>query len=330
VANASMYDGASAAAEAVLTSITATNRKKVIVSGALNPAHTEVIRTYARGFEGEISILLFGGGVSDLNRLEDAADSNTACFVVSHPNFFGALEDVERAANIIHQVGGLMIVAADPISLALLKPPGEMGADIVVGEGQPLGIPVSFGGPLLGLYATKKSLIRRLPGRLVARTVDAEGKPGFTLTLQTREQHIRRAKATSNICTNEALCATAATVFLSLMGKQGLRRVADIALERAHYAADKISALDGYSLAFEAPFHREFVIRTPIPASEIIKKLSSHGILAGIDLARFYPEMKNRLLIAVTEKRTYEEVDHLVESFRELYVNRDEPIEVVG
>ncbi|MBN4076144.1 aminomethyl-transferring glycine dehydrogenase subunit GcvPA [Gemmatimonas aurantiaca] len=312
VANASMYDGASACAEAVLTALSVTKRKKIIFSETLSPMYRQVSETYARGFQAEFSLLPHSDGVSDLSRLADMADDQTACFVVSQPNFFGCLEDIERAVEIMHSVGAMLIVAADPISLALLNAPGDQGADIVVGEGQPLGIPLSFGGPLVGFFSVKKKLIRKLPGRLVARTLDVDGKVGFTLTLQTREQHIKRAKATSNICTNQALCATAVTVYLSLIGKQGLKKVADLCLERAQYAAEKLSELEGFELAFAQPYHREFVLRCPAPASELVGKLCERGILAGVELGRFYEGMDDLLLIAFTEKRCYEEIDQLV------------------
>ncbi|MFQ5606529.1 MAG: aminomethyl-transferring glycine dehydrogenase subunit GcvPA [Candidatus Zixiibacteriota bacterium] len=321
VANASLYDGASAAAEAALTSMSHTGRKRIVISETLNPLTVEVIRTYSRGFQAEIVVLPHSHGVTDMDRLADAVDDQTACFIHSQPNFFGCLEDVSCAAEITHRVGALLIVSADPISLALLKSPGSLGADIVVGEAQSLGIPLSFGGPLAGFYATGKELVRKLPGRLVGRTTDIEGRSAFTLTLQTREQHIKRARATSNICTNQALCATAATVYLSLMGKHGLKRVADLSLERAHQAAKRIFALNGFEPAFEAPFHREFAINTPVPAAEIIANALESGILAGIDLGRFHRGYDNRLLIAFTEQRVEQEVDRLIDSFRVFCVN---------
>lgn len=318
VANASMYDGASAAAEAVLTALTHTGRSKVILAEALNPLYCSTIATYAIGFQAQFVTAPQNDGQTDLTALANMLDSDIACLVISQPNFFGCLEDIERAAEMIHQAGAMLIVCADPISLGLLKPPGEQGADFVVGEGQPLGLPISYGGPLLGFYAVGKKLIRKLPGRLVARTTDSEGRVGFTMTLQTREQHIRRARATSNICTNQALCATTATVYLSLLGKHGFRRVADICLERAHYAAEGIGRTAGFKIAFGAPFHREFVVRCPVPAQEVIEAALARGILAGVDLGRFYPEMADCLLIAVTEKRSYQQIDALVATFKNI------------
>ncbi|HSH00589.1 MAG TPA: aminomethyl-transferring glycine dehydrogenase subunit GcvPA [candidate division Zixibacteria bacterium] len=322
VANASMYDGATAAAEAVLTAISHTERKKVILSETLSPIYHEVIRSYVRGFDGEVVELPHADGVTDLARLTDLADDQTACFIVSQPNFFGCLEDVERAAELAHSVGALMIVVADPISLAVVRAPGEQGADMVVGEGQPLGIPMSYGGPLLGFFAMNKSLIRKLPGRLAARTEDVDGRTGFMPTLQTREQHIKRAKATSNICTNQALCATAATIYLSLVGKTGLKRIAELSLERAHYAAKRIAALDGFALAFPQSFHREFAVRCPAPAREIVAGLAERGVLPGVALGRFKSGWDNLLLVALTEKRNYAEIDRLVHLLGEFVRDR--------
>ncbi len=314
VANASMYDGATAAAEAVLTALAKTRRKKVVLAGGLSPIYTDVIKTYAQGFEAEFAQIDKPTGVVEVTELEKHIDDTCACVVVSQPNFFGLFEDIAPLAEKIHAVGGMLIVVADPVTLALVTPPGKQGADIVVGEGQPLGIPMSYGGPLVGFFATSKALIRKLPGRLVGRTTDVDGKPGFTLTLQTREQHIKRARATSNICTNQALCATAATVYLSLLGKQGFRRIAELCLERAHYAAEKIEKLEGFALTYTGAFHREFVVTCPCPAGEIVSELCKQGILAGVDLGRFYPEMGNQLLIAFTERRSYQQIDALVDA----------------
>ncbi len=318
VANASMYDGASAAAEAVLTAISKTKRKHVVLAGGLSPLYADVIKTYSQGFEAEFTTLDKQTGVVGPGAIESCIDEATACVVVSQPNFFGLFEDIQPLAEKIHAVGGMLIVVADPTTLALITPPGKQGADIVVGEGQSLGIAMSYGGPLVGFFATRKELMRKLPGRLVGRTIDADGKPGFTLTLQTREQHIKRARATSNICTNQALCATAATVYLSLLGKNGLRRLAELCLERAHYAAQGIEKLEGYELVYAGAFHREFVVSCPRPAAEIVTELSKRGILAGVDLGRFYSETKNQLLIAFTERRSYQQIDLLIEALRDV------------
>ena len=317
VANASMYDGASAAAEAVSLSAANRRKSKVLVSETVNPLYLDVIKTYLAGREIEIVTVPHAGGVTDYNKLKESVDDKTACVVTAQPNFFGLIEDIDAVSELIHNVGGHLIVAVDPIAAMLLKTPAECGADIVVGEGQPLGLPLNFGGPLLGFFAVKKELIRSLPGRLAAKTVDIEGKPGFVLTLQTREQHIRRDKATSNICTNQALCATAATIYMSLLGKSGLKRVALLSMEKTHKAVDAICSLPGYEVCFDGPYIREAAVKTPVPAGEIIDRiLDRDGILPGIDLGRFYAGMDNVLLVAVTEKRTDEEIDMLVKALK--------------
>ncbi len=323
VANASMYDGASATAEAISLAMTATNRKKIIVSDTVSPIYREVVKTYLSGRDVELHTVPNKDGVSDFDRIKDEIDENTAALVVSYPNFFGMLEDIETAGEMIHAVGGKLIVALDPISAAILKTPGDLGADIVVGEGQPLGIPLNFGGPLLGFFAIKQDLVRMMPGRLAGKTVDVDGKPGFVLTLQTREQHIRREKASSNICTNQALCATAATIYMALMGKKGLKRVALLCLEKTHKTAERIFALDGYEPLHAGDFVREFAVKTPIPAKDLIDKMiAGKGIIPGINLGRYYPDLQNGLLITVTEKRTDEDIDNLVAALKEYSSNK--------
>ena len=318
VSNASMYDGASAVAEAGLLSLAETSRKEILVSGSLNPTYYRVLCTYCERGGMKIRKLEPKDGVTDLELLGKKLSSKTASLILQSPNFFGLLEKVEEIEKKVHSAGALLIMVCDPISLAILKTPGEYGADIAVGEGQPLGNSLNFGGPFLGFFACKQNLIRRMPGRLVGATVDSKGRRGFVLVLQTREQHIRREKATSNICTNEALCALAATVYLSLLGKNGLRKVAELCLQKSHYAADQIARIDGYKLKFQAPFFKEFVVETPIPAGRIIKLLLKKNILAGIDLSLFDRRMKNNLLVSVTEKRTKEEIDYLVENLKGL------------
>jgi len=283
VANASMYDGATAMAEAAFLACRATTRKKVVVSRAVHPEYRKVLKTYT------------DGGQVDLVETDDnmIGGQGVACFILQQPNFFGCIEEVKGLADQFHSKGALFIVVADPISLGILKAPGDYGADIVVGEGQSLGNPRNFGGPGLGIFAVKKPFIRQMPGRIVGQTVDKEGKRGFCLTLQTREQHIRREKAPSNICSNEALAALAATVYLSVMGKQGLRKVAELCLQKANYLKNKFKG----QLAFNTPTFKEFVIRTE-------KKI-------GLDLGQFYPEMKNHRLICVTELTKKEEMDKL-------------------
>jgi glycine dehydrogenase subunit 1 len=317
VANASMYDGASAAAEAAHLAVNHAKKNKILIADNLNPLFREVIRTYLSGLDIEIISVPHRNGLLDLDRLASLADDKTAGLIASQPNYFGLIEDCDKMAEIVHQAGGIFIMAVDPIAAAILKTPAESGADIVVGEGQPLGIPLNFGGPLLGFFAARKELIRLIPGRLAARTVDETGKTGFVLTLQTREQHIRREKATSNICTNQALCAAAAAVYLSLMGPEGLRRAALLSMEKTHQAAQKISSIRGYTPYFDGPYIREVVIRTPKPAKIIIDELiERENILAGIDLGRFYPDMQDGLLLAATEKRTDEEIDRLAEALK--------------
>ncbi|MFQ6009203.1 MAG: aminomethyl-transferring glycine dehydrogenase subunit GcvPA, partial [Candidatus Zixiibacteriota bacterium] len=281
VANASLYDGASAAAEAVIIATRVTKRNKVVVSETVAPLYREVVSTYLSARDVELVIVPMKRGVTDLDRMEAVVDEKTACVLVSQPNFFGLLEDVEPVAEMIHRVGGKFIMSVDPIAQAILKTPADYEADIAVGEGQPLGLPLSFGGPLLGFFAAKKELVRNMPGRIAGRTTDIEGKTGFVLVLQTREQHIRREKATSNICTNQALCATAASVYISLLGKTGLRKVALLSSEKAHQTAAAISQLEGFELYFNSPFVREFAVRTPILARQLILSMMEHQILAG-------------------------------------------------
>ena len=320
VANASMYDGGSASAEAIILSVTNRKRSKVLISETVNPLFRNVIDTYLTGRDIEIVSVPQKNGTTDFDKLESRMDDNTACVLLSQPNYFGLLEDVEVAGEMIHNSGGLLITAVDPISVVLLKTPGDWGIDIVVGEGQPLGIPLNFGGPLLGFFAVKEKLIRNIPGRLAARTVDTDGNPGFVLTLQTREQHIRRNKATSNICTNQALCATTALVYMTLLGKEGLRRVALLSMEKTHRTAEKIFSLDGFAQYFDGDYIREAAIKTPIPAKEIIDRLiEKNGILPGIDAGRFYDGLDDCLLLSATEKRTDSEIISLVKALKESY-----------
>jgi glycine dehydrogenase subunit 1 len=318
VSNASLYDGASAVAEAGLLSLAETGRKEILVSGSLNPTYYKVLCTYCERGGMKIRKLESKNGIMDLELLDKKVSSKTASLILQSPNFFGLLEKAEEIEKKVHSAGALLIMVCDPISLAILKTPGECGADIAVGEGQPLGNSLNFGGPFLGFFTCKQNLIRRMPGRIVGATVDSKGRRGFVLVLQTREQHIRREKATSNICTNEALCALAATVYLTLLGKNGLKKVAELCLRKSHYAAEKIAGLDGYKIKFQAPFFKEFVVETPIPANRVVKLLLKKSILAGIALSQFDSKLKNSLLVSVTEKRTKEEIDYLVENLRGL------------
>ena len=313
VANASMYDGASATGEAASMAADLTKRTKILVSTAVHPEYRQVLRTFTSHLRLTVLDLPAEDGVTRPEAVEAAVTDDTAALIIQSPNFFGCLEDGKALAAIAHARGALLVVAiADPISLGLLQPPGEYDADIVTGEGQPLGNALNFGGPYLGMIATREAFVRRLPGRLVGRTVDTEGRPGYVLTLQTREQHIRRARATSNICTNESLNALIAAVYLSTLGRAGIQHVAELNARKAHYARERIASLPGYRIAFDAPTFNEFVVRCPVNPEEINRRLLRHGILGGLPLGRFYPDLGDGWLVCVTESRTREEIDRLV------------------
>ncbi len=312
VANASMYDGASALAEAGLMACDSTRRNQVIVSQTIHPEHREVIRTYLYGRDVEILEIPYANGVTDLTTLEKLISSKTAAVLVQNPNFFGSIEDGASLAQAAHAAGALLAVSVNPVSLGLLKAPGDYGADIVVGEGQPFGNPVSFGGPYLGFMACKEKYMRRMPGRIVGATVDRNGKRAFVLTLQAREQHIRREKATSNICSNEALCALAFTMHLGALGKAGIGKLSRLNLQKAHYAAARISALPGFEPAFPTPYFNEFVVKTDMEPARINAELLKDKILGGLDLGRFFPELQNHLLFCVTETKSKADIDRLV------------------
>jgi glycine dehydrogenase subunit 1 len=314
VANASMYDGASSCAEAVLMAVRVTRRRKVLLSAALHPEYRQTIATYCRYLDVELVEVPFdASGATDPAALERLADGATAAVVSGYPNVFGVIEDLAAQAEIAHRHGARQVAAvAEPIALGLLKSPGELGADIVVGDGQSFGIPVGFGGPTVGFFAARQQDLRAMPGRLVGETVDASGQRGFVLTLATREQHIRREKATSNICSNQGLCALMATIYLALLGKAGLREVAQQNLAKAAYARGAIAALPGFSLPFSGPCFNEFVVATPRGADAILEALQQQGIFGGIPLARFYPQMGDRFLVCVTEQHSKAEIDALV------------------
>lgn len=318
VANASMYDGATAVAEAALLAHAETQRNEVVVAGSLNPSYQKVLFTYCGSLKLKVKTLSLNSGLIDLEGLKKSISQRIACVIVQSPNFFGLIENIEEIEALTHSVGALLVLACDPISLGILKTPGEYNADIALGEGQAMGNNLSFGGPYLGFFACKRSLIRRMPGRIVGATTDTQGRRGFVLTLQTREQHIRREKATSNICTNQALCALASCVYLSLLGKSGIKKVAELCLQKSHYAFDEITKIEGFKNRFEAPFFKEFVVETPVPPKRIIRSLIKRNIFAGIDLAQFDRKLKNCLLVCVTEKRTKEEIDHLMDELRKL------------
>jgi len=310
VANAGMYEGASALAEACLMACRVTGRNRIAVLDTLNPAYADVVRTYASGPGLAVDIVSDGAVPAGRQGLT----SEHACLAVQHPNFFGHFEDVWSREAAAHAAGALLIAVADPISLGMLAPPGDYGADIAVAEGQSLGWPVNFGGPYLGLFACRQDYLRQMPGRIVGRTTDLDGRTGYVLTLQTREQHIRRERATSNICTSQQLVGLAATVYLAAVGKQGLRRIAEICYQRAHYAAERIAAIPGYSLAFDAPFFKEFTVRCPRPPAEVLAGLLERGIIGGLDIS---DTVENGLLVCVTETNTREEIDRFAEALRE-------------
>ncbi|MGA9363647.1 MAG: aminomethyl-transferring glycine dehydrogenase subunit GcvPA [Bacteroidota bacterium] len=314
-ANASMYDGGSAVAEAALLAIRHTDRKELVIAGKVHPRYLEVVQTYTQGWEISLRQVPLSEGRTDGKDVKEHVNEKTAAVILQQPNFYGYLEDAEDIGKIAREAGALFIVSVDPISLGLLAPPGSYGADVVVGEGQSLGIPLSFGGPYLGIFALKAFLMRKMPGRLSGITVDSDGERGFTLTLQTREQHIRREKATSNICTNQGLMMLAACVYLSLMGKEGIRDVARLCLHKSHYLAQEITKIPGFKLKWSQPFFKEFVVETPVQPSTILERLSKKGILGGLDLSQ-YDKGVQGLLVAVTEKRTKEEMDRLLMELR--------------
>jgi len=312
VSNASLYDGGSAAAEAVLMALHATGRRRIVTATSVHPEYRQVLATYLANLNVELVTLDALEGTVSLADLETAVDEQTACVFMQHPNFFGCLEEVEQAAKITHHCGALFCVSVDPLSLGLLKRPGEYGADIVVAEGQSLGNPMAFGGPSLGIMACCEPFLRRMPGRLVGQTVDRRGRRCWVLTLQTREQHIRREKATSNICTNQGLMALRAAVYLSLMGPAGLRETASLCLQKSRYAAQRLTASSSMSLAFGRSTFKEFVVRVlGQPVDALIEKARQQGIYAGVPLGRWYPQLADCLLVAVTEKRTKQQIDRL-------------------
>jgi glycine dehydrogenase subunit 1 len=322
VANASMYDGSTSLAEAFLMAQRVTRRNKVIVPSTVHPEYREVAKTYLQHGDAQVLTIGFDAETGRIN-LEDLTaqlDDQTAAVAVQSPNFFGCVEDLQALAEAAHAVGALLIVAVtEAISFGLLKTPGECGADIVVAEGQSFGIPVSFGGPYVGLFATREKFVRQMPGRLAGVAYDKNGKRGFVLTLSTREQHIRREKATSNICTNQGLIALAATVYMETMGRKGLQEVAVQNAQKAAYAAKRIAEIEGFSLAFTAPRFNEFVVRASGNATELLEKLCTEkGIVGGLALSSYYPENPNDFLVCVTETNSRKQIDDLVEGLKRI------------
>jgi len=314
VANASMYDGSTALAEAVLMAERVTKRSKVVACGAIHPEYLDVITTYVQHAGIELLHSPINPETGQAGDVADVLDDQTAALVVQSPNFFGCIEDVAALAEKAHSMGALLIVAVtEALSLGLLKSPGACAADIVVAEGQSFGVPLSFGGPYVGLFATREKYARQIPGRLVGEAYDKEGRRGFVLTLATREQHIRREKATSNICTNEGLIALAATVYLETMGRRGLQEVAAQCAQKTAYAARRISELAGFSLPFTAPRFNEFVVRAPVEAKPLLSRLASErNITGGLALSRYYPDRRNEFLVCMTEMNSRVEIDALV------------------
>lgn len=312
VANASLYDGASAVAEACLMAHAITRRPRILIAGTLHPYYCRVAQTVSAGRGLLFHETAAADGTADVDRLAEELDETVAAVVLQQPNFYGTIEEAAPTiGQLAHHCGALFIVVADPISLGLLEAPGVYGADIVVGEAQSLGIPLNFGGPYVGFFATRRQYIRFLPGRLAAITHDTEGRRGFVLTLQTREQQIKRERATSNICTNHGLMMLAATVALAWLGKEGLRELALQCFHRAHYLAERIAALPGYGLAIEKPFFREFLLRTPVPAEQIVAAGIERGFLPGVPTRALGARLPG-LLVAVTEQRTREQMDAFV------------------
>ncbi len=311
-ANASMYDGATACTEAALMAVDSTRRKKIVISKTVHPEIRKVLETYTKFRNIELVQVDIVDGVTDLEKLKAVVDKNTAGVIIQNPNFFGIIEEVKDIEKITHDNKALFIMSVDPISLGILKSPGELGADVAVGEGQSLGNNINFGGPYVGFMATNSKLMRKMPGRIVGQTVDLEGKRGFVLTLQAREQHIRREKATSNICSNQAINALTAAIYLTTMGKKGIKEVAYQSTQKAHYAFRELTKSGKFKPVFNKPFFKEFTVTTQKNPSLINRELLNNKILGGYCLGREYPSYKNALLFCVTEKRTEHDIQKLV------------------
>lgn len=320
VSNASMYDGASALAEAAIMSLRFNERRKILVSHSVHPEYRKTLNTYLSNLNAEVMEIPLSDGITDTQRLNVLLDKDVSCVIIQSPNFFGCIEKMDELGPLIHSCGALFIASVYPVSLGVLKPPGEYGADIAVGEGQCLGNPLNFGGPGLGIFACKGHLTRKMPGRIVGATTDAEGKRGFVLTLQAREQHIRRQKATSNICTNESLCALAACVYLSLLGKRGLADLGRINLENSHYCFERLKRVKNIKPLFSEPFFNEFSVRLKgnLNVSRLNRILLREKIIPGLDLGRFYPEYKDCILFCVTETTTKEDIDRITKIINQL------------
>jgi glycine dehydrogenase subunit 1 len=314
VANASLYDGGTALYEAAMMAIRITGRNRIIVDGGVNPIYKNMLYCYTRNLSINFAEINTEHGQSNRAKIREALNDQTAAIILQNPNFFGAVDDYTDIAAIAHEQGCMVVLSVYPLSLGMLKTPGSMNADIVTGEGQSLGIPLSFGGPYLGFMAARMAHVRKMPGRIAGETVDAKGRKGYVLTLQAREQHIRREKAMSNICSNEGLCALRALIYLSVMGRQGLRDVALTCARRAEYAKTRLSKIPGVSVKKSAPTFNEFTLELPSDAGLVLGKMVDKGYAAGFPLGRYYPGMDNYLLVAVTEKRTIEEIGSFAEA----------------
>jgi len=319
VTNASMYDGSSALAEAVLMAVRINQGTKVLIPRSLHPFYRKVVETYVRGIDLEIvEIPWTEAGTMDLAAVKANLDDDTAAVVVQNPNFLGVLEPLDELGEIVGASKAMFVAAVNPLSLGVVRPPGDFGADMVVGDGQPLGIPLSYGGPYVGFFSTRETHIRKMPGRITGQTTDVDGKRGFVLTLKTREQDIRRERATSNICTNQTLCATAATVYMAALGPEGLREVCELNLANSRDALEAVTSVDGVTQAFSGATFNEFVVRTVRPAADVLASLREKGIGGGIDLGRFYPELSDCVLTCVTETKRQTDIDCLAAAWGEI------------
>ncbi len=319
VSNASMYEGGTALYEACQMAIAASRHKRtrIVIDGGVNPIYRKMIKSYTSNLNIELCEIMVSHGQSDRERIEEALDDNTAAVILQNPNFFGVMDDHSDIVEMCHSRKILVIASVYPVAMSLLKTPGEMGVDIVTGEGQSLGIPLSFGGPYLGFIATTKKLARKMPGRICGKTLDSKGNDSFVLTLQAREQHIRREKATSNICSNQALMALRANIYLSLMGKEGLKEVANLSFQKAQYAKERLKGIKGVEVMESSETFNEFTLRLPMDAGEVCGRMIERGFAAGFPLGRYYEGMENYLLVAVTEKRTKTEIGRLAEALEE-------------
>jgi glycine dehydrogenase subunit 1 len=318
LSSAGLYEGPSTVASAGYLAIGATKRRRFVVSRGVHPHSREALATYSRGYGSEVVEVGLENGVTDVDALAEAVDAETAAVFVQYPSFLGGVEDLERIAEVAHVSGALLVAACDPIALGILRTPGECGVDIAVGEGQPLGNRLDYGGPSFGFFCATDEQVRRMPGRIAGETTDADGRRGFVLALQTREQHIRREKATHNICTAQALNALGGMIHLSWLGRRGMVELGELLARRTHYARERLAAIDGVEVAHDAPVVREFAVRLAAPVAEVLDCCARQGIAAGVPIGDAYPELgENALLVAITERRTREQIDHLAEVLAE-------------